>query len=331
MAICSHLSNYLHSGLKKLLIDENPLSWTLESQTHYLVLITATLKQLPFTLNGLFLEEIYPILEQNVLLINSATVITQLLCMIAIFRITWIRNISIVYDIQHVIIFIVSGIFFWKWIWLNTTIIYACRFFNQNKSLQKSRSTIFLGSLLLIFSPSIFTTANLGWFETRSLNNAYFQAVTQDGTTYHVPTNFFGSFSVTAAQQHIFRKAEGHFRTSTLGNTQNRDVMLKAEKCLLETASTSGFSQEENVRKVSNFIKNHHRFVLENIDEFGKWNYDFYPHHMWSNLSQFEAFRNLDKRKIVKYIYVLDSVCLEYAAGNIVQKSVLRDFIEVEL
>ena len=114
--------------------------------------------------------------------------------MIAIFRITWIRNISIVYDIQHVIIFIVSGIFFWKWIWLNTTIIYACRFFNQNKSLQKSRSTIFLGSLLLIFSPSIFTTANLGWFETRSLNNAYFQAVTQDGTTYHVPTNFLEVF-----------------------------------------------------------------------------------------------------------------------------------------
>ena len=78
--------------------------------------------------------------------------------------------------------------------------------------------------------------------------------------------------------------------------------MLKAEKCLLETASTSGFSQEENVRKVSNFIKNHHRFVLENIDEFGKWNYDFYPHHMWSNLSQFEAFRILIKKNCEIYI-----------------------------
>ena len=70
--------------------------------------------------------------------------------------------------------------------------------------------------------------------------------------------------------------------------------------------------------------------MLENIDETGKWNYDFYPHHMWSNVFQFDSFRNLDKRSIVKYVY-RRPVCLNYDNGKVIEQSVLKDFIEVEL
>ena len=52
------------------------------------------------------------------------------------------------------------------------------------------------------------------------LNKAYFQAITA-GKVYAVPSNYFGSFSITAAQQHIFRDFEGHLETQ-LGNTQNK-------------------------------------------------------------------------------------------------------------
>ena len=60
IAICSHLGNYLHSGIKKVVIFDNPFSWTLESQTHYLVLITSVLKQLPLLLMGYFWKEFIP-------------------------------------------------------------------------------------------------------------------------------------------------------------------------------------------------------------------------------------------------------------------------------
>ncbi|XAT60502.1 hypothetical protein GN278_06525 [Rhodobacteraceae bacterium Araon29] len=327
-AVCTHMGNYLHSGIKKLRLGDDPFSWIIESQTQFLTVTTHVVGQLPITFGGNFFVNIYPFLENNIVVINFTTVILQLLCVFCVFKINWIKLITIAYDLQHVIIFLLSGIFFWKWIWLNTTIILGLRYL---KTTALGVPLVLIGALLVVFSPLAFSIATLGWFETRAFNKAHFKAHTADGSSFIVPSNYFGSFSLTAAQQGIARPFEGHFETSTLANTQKRDTMLLAESCTLPTSERSKLANKKNTERMNNFIKNHHRYVLEKINEDGIWNYDLYPHHMWSNLASFNDFFELDKRKIVRYSYHVDSVCLSVINGVIEEKNVLSGSIEVEV
>ncbi|MEP3465519.1 MAG: hypothetical protein ABJN65_05785 [Parasphingorhabdus sp.] len=263
-----------------------------------------------------------------VFLINLGTIVFQLLCVVAVFRISWVRLISLIYDIQHILIFLLTGLLFWKWIWLNTGIIITLKKLN-GKTVPTQISVFSL--VVLILSPTVFNTATLGWFDTRSFNNAYFVAITKDGNEYRVPSNYFLSFSVTAAQQGLGRPFEGHFDTSTYGNTQNKEIMKEAENCALPVDTSLGVNNKKNRQRIGKYLKMHHQFILENVNKDGRLNYDFYPHHIWSNLFQFNSFKSLDKRTIEKYKFVVESVCLSVQDGILIEKLVHGSELIVEL
>ena len=52
--------------------------------------------------------------------------------------------------------------------------------------------------------------------------------------------------------------------------------------------------------------------AMKFISTIGTFPYDFYPHHFYSPRSATADFLDLDKRRIVAYVYRMESVCLTF-------------------
>ena len=63
-------------------------------------------------------------------------------------------------------------------------------------------------------------------------------------------------------------------------------------------------------KEVAKYIRQHHSYVLSRVDEDGRFSYDLYPHHIWSNPLEYNDFSELDKRRITAYVFVSELVCL---------------------
>ena len=177
IVIASHFGNYFYSGIKKLNLGENFYDWTIENPTNVLVLVSSAAKTLPLESNTFSIGSYYSLIEQFNLSLNFITILTQLICVIALLRWSWTRIITLVYDIQHVMIFLLTGLLFWKWIWLNTAIIFA---FTNLRGRQIPKGISYMAIIIMLSSPLFLTTAKLGWFDTTSVNNSYFVAITED-------------------------------------------------------------------------------------------------------------------------------------------------------
>lgn len=201
---------------------------------------------------------------------------------------------------------------FWKWIILNFIIVGAASTLAGKK---QTRFEKVLGPALVIGGTLIFFAARLAWYESPAVNHAYFIAVDDAGHEHKVPSNYFGATSVTVAQNRLGVPGPIAFPTSTWGTTSSYAAMRAAYNC--------AFTREQMIPRlktspaqVERFVRMHHQAVLERADEKGLISYDRYPHHIWSNPWMFDAFYNLDKRRIVAYRYTVDSVCMTYIDGH---------------
>lgn len=56
--------------------------------------------------------------------------------------------------------------------------------------------------------------------------------------------------------------------------------------------------------------------MLSLLNSEGTFNYDLYPHHIFSYSLGFPEFDMLDKRTIDHYLYSVQAVCLGFENGN---------------
>jgi len=83
---------------------------------------------------------------------------------------------------------------------------------------------------------------------------------------------------------------------------------------------------------LSAFVRNYHSLAMEFISTIGTFPYDFYPHHFYSPRSETADFLDLDKRRIVAYIYRIESVCLTFdSAGGLRRKLVNAAEFRIDL
>lgn len=319
LAISAHLANYFISAYAKIYIDSNPLTWVLENNTHYLMMLADISGALYLDLGDNFKSKAHMVVSNMVPFINWGTLIIQSLAIIALLKIRWVIIITILYDIMHITIFIVTGIFFWKFIILNFAIVIGLSTIRNEKTpLSVSLSCI----VFMLISPLFFYTGRFAWLDTKNVVREYFVAITDDGREFKVPTNYFLQMSVSVMQQYtIAAPYTGHEESNSLmgtvqsdnikWNNYEKELMDKSNECKFTDGKISGIDENhESYEKVNNFIKSHHKFVLNKINDDGKFMYDLYPHHIWSNPLKFKDFYNLDKRKIVAYKLVVESGCM---------------------
>ena len=67
-------------------------------------------------------------------------------------------------------------------------------------------------------------------------------------------------------------------------------------------------------------MREHHAYIVSHADADGRYAYDLYPHHIWSNPALYRDFSSMDKRRIVEYRFVTDFVCLGYDDAGLVRR-----------
>ena len=314
--VAFHFANYFFSGMAKVLLDGGWLSWLTENQTSSLLLAAMRTGHYPLILPDDWQTAILQVLHtpQSNLVINAVILGTQLLAPIALLRLRWTISFSIIYDIQHAGIFLLSGVFFYKWVWLNTTLA-ICLPHTRESLISWHRGIILIGYLLL--SNFLFSITWLGWYETASLTHSHILAETADGQTHRAPTNYFLGGSIRFAQGEFADLAAPGFSTRTFGTTSSYDEMMRGNACTLPIRTPH---QSSHLKDLMSFLKIHHKYILNKADNKGHIIYDIYPHHIWSNLFEFRDFYNLDKREIVRYRWLIKSECLGVGASGLEAK-----------
>ena len=305
--IAIHFANYFYAGHAKLALQGPLLAW-LGNKTYNIFYSSLLYEANPLMATGWPLRLLEFFLVNANLLANALVLIFQLFCIVALFRRRLIVLSIAFFDLMHVMIFLASGIFFWKWIIFNSILIFAI---GSMKWTAPPRQLVAAGILLCLLAPTIFYIPRLGWFDSREVNMTYFQAVLDDGRRVRLPSNFFRNYSITFAQHRVARAAADRAPTGAFGVAYSYDVYSKSFDCANELVP--GDEGARSQRELDNFIRlvrGYHAFALELADENGSLNYDLFPHHIWTNPWMFEEAATLDLRRVAAYELVIEAVCV---------------------
>jgi len=258
-------------------------------------------------------QYIYDIFENHTIIFNTIILTGQLACIYFISSPRKIILITLFYDLTHLLIFLLSGIFFWKWIILNILIIAAI---GQFKGVTFNTHQKTIGIASTVFGILFFFTAQLAWYDTNSLRHVYVEAIDDKGQTYQVPTNYFLNTSVTFTQGRFLKDTPGHFfEIDSLGSTSKFEAKINSAKKELSVYEGNGGNIE--IGELAQLISTHHSYILTNTDENGRFQYNQFPHHVWSNPLSYTSFRKLDKRRIKAYRAVIESKYLSLEKGRV--------------
>lgn len=305
VAVAAHFSNYFYSGWQKLALDGGPFLWAFTNPTYILAHNAVITGMLPTSHFETVSQWAIAGAERSWPLINAATLIGQLAAIVCIARRRLMIAITLFYDLTHVVIFLVSGIFFWKWIIMNLALVAAM---HRLPKWVEERRFIFGAILVVWMAPQAFEIVRLGWYDSQALTYSETVAVTHDGEEIVVPSNFFGSISVTAAQSRLGRVEAGHYPTVTWGTTQDSEIYRQArDGCRFED---SPWRFEATQQTVTRLIQMTHAYAVQREQRSGHYTYDLFPHHIWSNPFEYQRFASLSMGDISHYLYRTSSVCV---------------------
>lgn len=320
-AVAIHFANYYFSARSKIgLGGRNPWAWLLENPTHHIALVAQSAGIFSIGGSSAFGAFMNRLMEQSNVFMNASTLLVEAAGVVAIF---WRRaSISLTFLLSalHIGIFLASGIFFWKWLLFNTGIAYALT------RAHVRRFPLWLGTLALFAlfaSERIFDVARLGWIDSGKVNLSRIYAVSETGKVDEVPTNYFLDKSVAFAQFRPSIIVEPRLPVGIWGGTRKWDRLYDRTMCERPLEGETKVN-EDLLRRVEGVIREHHRFILDRVDGSGRFDFDWYPHHIWSAPFRFGDFHKLDKRTIVRYILVVESQCLDMALDGRPEPKVVR-------
>lgn len=310
-SVAAHFSNYFYSGLQKMLLEGGPWLWLTTNPTHVLSANTWISGHFPL---GAWPETGAAALKSVEFLVpvlNGLTLFGQLCALIFVARRITLIGLTLFFDITHIVIYLASGIMFWKWVILNTALVAAMKYLSRDS---ERPTSVILSIVIVLTAPEVFHIVRLGWYDTHSLTRTEIIAVTKDGSQLIVPTNYFGVVSVTAAQHRLGRPSPGHFPMVTFGTTQTIDYFQRAEDdCSFGANEVWKFQKDPEW--LTHFIQLTHTYAIQNANEDGLYRYDFYPHHIWSNPFMHTDFAAIAPSDIETYVYRTVSSCITIEDG----------------
>ena len=323
--VAIHFSSYFYSGIAKTGLIEHLSNvdfntWYKKNNTPNIILAAWYAQTFPFASFESINSQVYKIGISLNTKLNFIVLYTQILCIICFLRISLIKLFCIIFDIIHIFIFILTGIFFWKWITLNLIIFFLVRKF---KDIRINYLKRFIFIFFVLTSYHIFFVAKLAWFDSKSMNAVYLEAIDNNEEVYRVPSNYFGTFSLPIAQMRLGRNFDNFFNTGVYGAVYDFKNYKKTNQCSINDDNNKSALNREKLQKIKTIVKKHHQYVTNNLKINGKINYDFFAHHIWSNPLMYKKFNQLDKRKIKSYNYIVEAVCLEFKQNKF-KPSILR-------
>lgn len=312
-AVSAHFANYFYSGLQKLLLDGGPLFWVLHNPTYILSANSLISGFVPIGAFPQLTNALIAVLEASWPVMNAVILLGQLGAVVFVVRRVTLIGATLFYDVTHVAIFLISGIMFWKWVMLNSALVVAMRYL---PAMAERRTSVVLSIFIVLAAPETFHIVWLGWYDTPAMARTEIVAVTKDGEEYVVPSNYFGSFSITAAQHRLGRVEPNIFPTVTLGTTQNGTDFAQAwNNCTFDTGTLRNPYMADKDR-LERLLQVTHTYALQQSADDGRYHYDLFPHHIWSNPWMFRDFAQLDPHDIDTYLYRTVFGCISVEGGR---------------
>lgn len=302
--IAAHMGNYFHSAVEKIALDGGPLSWVTANQTYYLATNGAALGTAPLQLSSSALAA-WKTLNVPV---NALTLSTQLAALLALLLPITVAPLTALFDVWHLGVFALSGIFFWKWMLLNAAIIVAW----SGRTEPIGWRLRLLACALTALSPYFFGIIKLGWYDTPALNRIEVLAVDRNGARIPVPAAYFRAYSYAFVSTLSWGdETQGVlFPTDTWGSTKSVGVMRAMSDC--QKWPTIHGSVEKLVHsRLADFIRaTHVQRRAERVQYVSDGIY-LYPHHVFSNPFSYQAFSHLRLDEIRSYVVVAQALCTD--------------------
>lgn len=214
------------------------------------------------------------------------------------------------YIVFHIMIFLFSGIFFWKWILLEISLIFIIKYFQLNLS----KSKYLLLYFPLLFCSSLFLKSfSLSWLDSGYIHHYKFHFQTDSNEIITLDASFFSPYDLIFAQNRFHYLFNNKVLSYTFGSTQSKDVVrfindLKKnnfDKNKIINFKNKNGTNKYNLNKklmLESFLKN---FVMNKLQNDVKWiNYIDPPMHIWQGVNQ----QNLSISNAKKILITCDEV-----------------------
>jgi hypothetical protein len=322
-----HLGNYFWSGIAKLLVGPYFWTWVIENRTHNLIPYALEKGALPIGHIPWLTQFAYDTTEFAITPVNIAIVAVQLFAIICVLRLLWLKVATILYDVLHVGIYVLSGILFWPWIWNNFTILLAARTQRAEISKQAQMACILT---ILLSNPhfGLYKAAWLAWFDVADARQLYVEAVTDQGRAT-VPPSFFLSHSFSVSLGYMDTSShEGQYDHTNWNAARPYARQASSGTCPPPSPDRARVDTAEmrtaRLERIHRFLRAHHAKMLEREATFGKHTYYFRMHHHPSNPYLFPKFGSLNLADVRAYDLVLESVCHDIQNGRVIKRVVGR-------
>jgi len=199
-------SFYVFPAIGKINLGTFPFQWIFENNLGHLVASAYA----NGWLNNLTEDQLTSIIQFTSdfrVLLQIITIIIELVPFALIVNRRLMIGIILSLISLHIGIFISSGIFFWKWIILDLSLIGLLISIRHKDWLQSwfQPKYIIVFVVLILGAPQYFSPHVLAWFDTE-VNNFYeFQAVDADGNIFDLERGFFAPYDIVFAQSRFHK------------------------------------------------------------------------------------------------------------------------------
>lgn len=324
IVISFHLAGYLFSGIAKATLDGGFWYWPLINNLQNIYLAGVINQQmiwldLPYA-TGFFTALMDWIGRPMSLLVFFG----QLAAFVAFKSKRVLISLLLFYDVMHIGIFVSQGANFFTWALVNFAVIAAAkglpsRFFGLKPIL----ASVVLMLFVQFAYGKFYRVPNLGWYDTKAVNNGYFEANSYNGDAVKVPIAFFTFYSYPISHMSYGHPEGQYVPTDTNGGTKYAAINEKANTCAFtesEMVSTKRHYWSDDM--VTDFIQQYHRLAEKWFGDKAPLWLNLYWHHFWSPLSIHNEFKQVSLSSIESYTLVIESTCL-----NVVNSEPMGDII----
>lgn len=320
--IGAHLANYFWSGMAKLALDGGPLSWVLGNRLYDGIPGALEKGTLPLAHWPWAVELLSGALQTFSIPVNVVSLSVQLAAIVAPWRRSWLISLTLVLDVFHLLVWAVLGLLFWKWIALNTIIVLTLRSLSDEQWTRALKVTCLVA---MTAGAAVFHVATLAWYETPGFASPFFEAEMDDGERIRIPNAYFLSSSYQVSQGRLwYPGGREHFNPSIWGSVLHWKDAVAGRKCEIPSRAVDAKPEWGPPDALGRFVRAHHREMLGKLDSAGHYPYYAMIHHHMPSPGVPDPFLAKDKRRIVRYDYVLESVCLSLDHGKLKRRVMAR-------
>lgn len=182
----------------------------------------------------------------------------------------------------HLMVFLVSGIFFWKWMVLELALIAFVARADRRTLATFGPLLVLLALPVALLSPRLFGVATLAWYDTPYTVNLELEAVGTSGTVYRVDRDDMAPYEVLLSQGRLGFVAQPRYLVGSVGTALDWEIASR----IAQARSASDIAQAEQQFAVSQYDEADalvfDRFVRARFEDWTDQPPLGPPHHIWT-------------------------------------------------